>query len=183
MEPEVTRASHLACILAVIVATVRRRLVMWLLFQAEDSQMGTMVGPWVLGVIVLLGASTAVAPAAPESPEQGASVKETASDLLEKGIYAEETVGDLDAAMKIYRKIVDDEKANRVFASKAEYRLATCLLKQGKKNEAQETFEDLVNRFPDVANFPALRSKIEPDPRRPAFIQTIRDVGYRFDLP
>jgi len=28
-----------------------------------------------------------------------------------------------------------------------------------------------------------LRSKLEPDPRHPAFIHTIRDVGYRFDLP
>jgi DNA-binding response OmpR family regulator len=28
-----------------------------------------------------------------------------------------------------------------------------------------------------------LRSKLEPDPRRPTFIHTIRDVGYRFDLP
>jgi DNA-binding response OmpR family regulator len=28
-----------------------------------------------------------------------------------------------------------------------------------------------------------LRSKIEPDPRRPTFIYTIRDVGYRFELP
>jgi DNA-binding response OmpR family regulator len=26
-----------------------------------------------------------------------------------------------------------------------------------------------------------LRAKIEPDPRRPRYIQTIRDVGYRFD--
>jgi DNA-binding response OmpR family regulator len=28
-----------------------------------------------------------------------------------------------------------------------------------------------------------LRGKIEPDPRRPTFIHTIRDVGYRFELP
>jgi DNA-binding response OmpR family regulator len=28
-----------------------------------------------------------------------------------------------------------------------------------------------------------LRSKIEPDVRRPRFIHTIRDVGYRFELP
>jgi len=28
-----------------------------------------------------------------------------------------------------------------------------------------------------------LRSKIEPDSRRPRFIQTIRDIGYRFELP
>jgi DNA-binding response OmpR family regulator len=26
-----------------------------------------------------------------------------------------------------------------------------------------------------------LRAKIEPDPRNPVFIQTIRDVGYRFE--
>lgn len=28
-----------------------------------------------------------------------------------------------------------------------------------------------------------LRSKIEPDPKQPTFIHTIRDVGYRFELP
>ena len=28
-----------------------------------------------------------------------------------------------------------------------------------------------------------LRGKIEPDPRSPTFIQTIRDIGYRFELP
>jgi len=28
-----------------------------------------------------------------------------------------------------------------------------------------------------------LRAKIEGDPRRPAFIQTIRDIGYRFEAP
>jgi hypothetical protein len=28
-----------------------------------------------------------------------------------------------------------------------------------------------------------LRSKIEPDPRKPVFIHTIRDIGYRFELP
>jgi DNA-binding response OmpR family regulator len=28
-----------------------------------------------------------------------------------------------------------------------------------------------------------LRSKIEPDPRNPVFIQTIRDIGYRFEIP
>jgi DNA-binding response OmpR family regulator len=28
-----------------------------------------------------------------------------------------------------------------------------------------------------------LRGKIEPDPRNPVFIQTIRDIGYRFEIP
>jgi DNA-binding response OmpR family regulator len=26
-----------------------------------------------------------------------------------------------------------------------------------------------------------LRGKIEPDPRRPSYIHTIRDIGYRFE--
>ncbi|MBM3836920.1 MAG: response regulator transcription factor [Verrucomicrobia bacterium] len=28
-----------------------------------------------------------------------------------------------------------------------------------------------------------LRSKVEPDPRHPTFIHTIRDIGYRFEIP
>ena len=28
-----------------------------------------------------------------------------------------------------------------------------------------------------------LRAKIEPDPRRPSLIRTIRDIGYRFEMP
>jgi DNA-binding response OmpR family regulator len=28
-----------------------------------------------------------------------------------------------------------------------------------------------------------LRAKVEPDPVRPAFIKTVRDIGYRFELP
>jgi len=28
-----------------------------------------------------------------------------------------------------------------------------------------------------------LRAKIEPDPPRPTYIQTIRDIGYRFEIP
>ena len=29
----------------------------------------------------------------------------------------------------------------------------------------------------------ALRKKIEPDPARPTFIQTVREIGYRFEMP
>ena len=28
-----------------------------------------------------------------------------------------------------------------------------------------------------------LRNKVEPDPRRPTFIRTIREIGYRFEMP
>ncbi|HUS92153.1 MAG TPA: response regulator transcription factor [Phycisphaerae bacterium] len=29
----------------------------------------------------------------------------------------------------------------------------------------------------------ALRKKVEPDPSRPTFIQTVREIGYRFEMP
>ena len=77
------------------------------------------------------------------------AVAQSASDLLEKGIYTEETVGDLDAAIEIYQKIVDEAKANRPFAAKALYRLGSCLLKQDKKAKAEEAFNALIEQYPD----------------------------------
>jgi hypothetical protein len=89
----------------------------------------------MLAGLVLVGLS----PARAESP----------SELLEKGIYTEQTVGDLDAAMAIYKKIVAQEKENRPAAAKALLRLGLCQLKKGDNAEATKTFEDLVKRFPD----------------------------------
>ncbi|MEE9269625.1 MAG: hypothetical protein V3V49_05120, partial [Candidatus Krumholzibacteria bacterium] len=48
---------------------------------------------------------------------------QSASDLLEKGIFTEETVGDLDAAIKIYEKIVAEGDSHRTYAAQAQYRL------------------------------------------------------------
>ena len=45
------------------------------------------------------------------------------SDLLEKGIYAEETKGDLEQAIQIYGQIVDNDPANRKIVAQAYYRL------------------------------------------------------------
>ena len=35
----------------------------------------------------------------------------------------------------------------------------------------------------EVAIDSDLRSKIEPDPRQPTYVKTVRGIGYRFDLP
>jgi tetratricopeptide (TPR) repeat protein len=77
---------------------------------------------------------------------------ESSSSLLEKGIYTEETVGDLDAAIKIYEKIIDEGKANRRFVAQAQFRRGQCLLKQGNKEEAEKAFSELVNQFKDSPN-------------------------------
>ena len=83
---------------------------------------------------------------------------QTASEMLEKGIYTEETVGDLDAAIKIYEKILAEDEANRQFVAQAQFRLGKCLAKQGKKKEAEEVFRELVDRFQDS---PAQKELVE----------------------
>ena len=77
------------------------------------------------------------------------SAADSPSDLLEKGIYTEETVGDLDKAIEIYAKIISQAEANRKFVAQAQLRLGKCLLKQGKKKEAEEAFRKLIDRFKD----------------------------------
>lgn len=89
-----------------------------------------MVGFWVLGIL---------------ASAQGQSV----SVLLEKGLHQEETVGDLDAAMKIYQKIVADAKADRPFIARAEYRLALCYLKKKQRDRAIAALEALIRSFGD----------------------------------
>jgi tetratricopeptide (TPR) repeat protein len=95
-----------------------------------------------------------------------ASAADLPSDLLEKAIYTEETVGDLDKAIEIYEKIISQAKANRKFVAQAQLRLGKCLLKQGKKKEAEETFRKLVARFkdsPDQKELVAKARKLLPD--------------------
>ena len=77
------------------------------------------------------------------------SFADSPSELLEKGIFSEETKGDLDEAIKIYKQILTDAKANRGFVAQAQYRLGQCLLKKGRKKEAVAAFEKLIADYPD----------------------------------
>lgn len=86
------------------------------------------------------------------------SEAQSISELLEKGIYTEETVGDLDAAIKIYEKIVDEDQANRKLVAEAQLRLGQCLMKQGKKKEAKKALQELVDQFKDS---PAQKELVE----------------------
>ena len=89
----------------------------------------------ILVTFVMVLASTAIA--------------EPASELLEKAIFTEETVGDLDAAIGIYKQILDDAQVNRNLAARAQYLLAKCYLKKGQDAEATEAFEKLIENYPD----------------------------------
>src|SRR6185436_13118600 len=70
-------------------------------------------------------------------------------ELLEKGIYTEETKGDLKGASQIYQQIVDDPEAQRNLVAQAQLRLGFCELKLGNKPQAISALERLTQEFPD----------------------------------
>src|SRR5688572_9318293 len=74
------------------------------------------------------------------APARAANV-ETADWLLEKGIYTEETKGELKAAVALYQQIVDDPKAPRSLVAQAQLRLGLCELKLGNKPRALSALE------------------------------------------
>jgi len=78
---------------------------------------------------------------------------ESASLLLEKGLHTEETVGDLDAAIEIYQKVVADAKAMRKVAAEAQYRLGVCYEKKGETRKALAAFKTVVAEYADQTRF------------------------------
>lgn len=71
------------------------------------------------------------------------------AELLEKGIYAEETKGELGAAAEIYRQVVREAGPDRALAAQAQVRLGLCELKLGNTREATAELEQLRTEFPD----------------------------------
>lgn len=67
--------------------------------------------------------------------------------LLQKGIYAEETEGNLDKAMEIYSQIRKDYNDVERIAARAAYQMGTCYLKKGEKEKAASQFEEVINYF------------------------------------
>ena len=90
--------------------------------------------------VVILAASLALAPCI--------CVAASAAELLEKGIYTEETKGDVDGAIAIYKQLVAEARANHALGAQAQYRLALCLEKKGRTSEATAAFEKLIGDFP-----------------------------------
>ncbi len=94
---------------------------------------------------------------------------ESASVLLEQAVFAEEMEGDLNAAIKTYRQILQDGEATRPVLAQAHYRLASCLLKAGQTADAIGELKTLAERYPDQAQVVAearalLDALTAPDP-------------------
>src|SRR5262245_2608665 len=77
-------------------------------------------------------------------PAPAASVPE----LLEKGIYTEETKGDLKAAAEMYRQIAEDPRADRSLVAQSQLRLGLCQLKLGNRPQAILALDWLMQDFP-----------------------------------
>jgi len=84
-------------------------------------------------------AAAALAAALIAAPGSAQSVAE----LLQKGIYAQQTAGDLDGAIQIFRQIVSSNPAQRVYAAQAQMHLAQALLQKGDLTGAAQEFTTL----------------------------------------
>ncbi len=110
---------------------------------------------WVFGAISALALSAVPAPA------------QSAPELLEKGIYLEETAGQVEEAIEVYRRIVTDATAGRANVAEALLRLGLCHLKQGDAAAATEAFERILADYPEQEPFVARAQEHlpeDPDP-------------------
>jgi hypothetical protein len=94
-----------------------------------------------LAAAVFIAAALSSAVIAADSP----------SVLLQKAIYAEETEGNVDAAIRIYEQIATEAATNRSVLAQAQYRLAVCYQKKGNKDQAIKLLNELVQQFPGDA--------------------------------
>jgi tetratricopeptide (TPR) repeat protein len=76
--------------------------------------------------------------------------------LLEKAIYAEETQGDLNAAIGLYQQIVADAEAPRPTSALALFRFGICYQKSGSIEQARAAFAKLLKQFPEQQDLIAI---------------------------
>ena len=77
------------------------------------------------------------------------ALAESASELLEKGIYTEETKGDIDGAIRLYEQALAESKTSQISGAQAQFRLALCYLKRNNAAEASAAFDKLLKDYPD----------------------------------
>jgi len=76
------------------------------------------------------------------------SSQQTAGELFQEALYMEEAEGDMEKAIDLYQKILEQFPKEREVAVKAQLHIGLCYEKLGLK-EAQEAFERVVNDFPE----------------------------------
>ena len=84
------------------------------------------------------------------------------ADLLQKGIYAQETAGDLDGAIQIYRQVAASAGAPKSIAAQAQYQLVLCMLQKGDRVAASREL-DLLDAFAERCLRAAERTRLIRD--------------------
>jgi Tol biopolymer transport system component len=111
-----------------------------------------------------------------------ARAAESFSVLLQKGIFAEETEGNLDAAIKIYQQITTEGVTNHSVVAQAQYRLGVCYQKKGSKEQAISALNDLLKQFPAEAALGQKARKLLTElGQRPSSNITIRQLPLTAD--
>jgi hypothetical protein len=87
---------------------------------------------------------------------------QSAADLLQKGIHAQETVGDVDSAIQIFRQVAASPAANKVLAAQAQYQLVVCMLQKGDRGAARKELDLLSRNFSDQADLVTKARKLVP---------------------
>ncbi len=87
---------------------------------------------------------------------------QSAADLLQKGIYAQETAGDLDSAIQIFRQVANPASSNKSIAAQAQYHLVLCMLQRGDRAGAAHEVETLARNFPDQQELVIKARKLLP---------------------
>jgi Tol biopolymer transport system component len=80
--------------------------------------------------------------------------QQSAEQLFQSAIYKEEVEGELDAAIKIYKTIIDEYPENRSAAAKALLHTGLCYEKLGNA-QASKAYERVVRNFADQAEIVA----------------------------
>jgi hypothetical protein len=74
---------------------------------------------------------------------------QTAAESLQKGIYTQQTAGDVDAAIQIYRSVIATAGADRVTAGRAQMQIVSAFLQKGDFAGASREFNTLVLSYGD----------------------------------
>lgn len=76
------------------------------------------------------------------------SNQQNAKQLYQSGLYKEEVEGDLQKAIELYQKILEQFPDNREIGAKALYRVGICYEKLGKQ-EAQKAYQRIITEYAD----------------------------------
>ncbi|MDH4273314.1 MAG: tetratricopeptide repeat protein, partial [Candidatus Aminicenantes bacterium] len=78
----------------------------------------------------------------------GAVKQESAKQLFEKAVHLEETKGDLEKAIEVYKRIVAEFPEERALAAQSLYRSGLCSERLGRR-DAEKAFQKIIEVYPD----------------------------------